>query len=71
MKITEQLVKDLSKLNFSRDLDLPIEKYHEGISPFSCILLEEKEVKKRVIGEEARRNTIKIKNMYTCNMIKK
>ena len=56
IQITEQLVKDLSKLNFGRGPDVSIDKCNEGISPFSCIPLEEKEAKKRALEEEARRN---------------
>ena len=57
IQITEQLVKNLSKLKFSRSSDLPIDKCNDGILPFSYIPLEEKEAKKRVLEEEAYQNT--------------
>ena len=56
MQIADQLVKDLSKMNFGRGLNVSIDKCHEGMTPFSCIPLEETEAKNRAIEEEARRN---------------
>ena len=56
IQVTEQLVKDLTKLSFGRGPDVSFEKCNEGITPFAFVPLEEKEARKREIEEEARRN---------------
>jgi len=52
IQVTDQLVKDFSKLNFGREPDVSFEKCNKGITPFSFIPLEEKEAKKRELEEE-------------------